>query len=112
MNLRERYFAAVKESQRKELISKSATSGPQVYAIKNQAGEIIGFAPGERLSPSEVAALKTDVAKSATAEDPNAVLDSLFDFGGPPAVEVSKSVDANDPNAILDGVFPQWLQAN
>lgn len=114
-NLREQYFAAIKQGQRKQLVSKSAAApGPNIYAIKNQSGEIIGFVPGERLSPAEVAALKTDIAKSAETDDPNAILDDLFDFGSPPApVEVSKSVEFDDaPNAVLDGVFPQWLQTN
>ena len=102
MNLREQYFEALKQSQRKQLVSKSAI-GPDIYAIRDSAGNLIGFAPGERLSPGEIADLKTEVAKSAATDDPNSVLDSLFDFGGETTevVEIAKSVEVESDNPNL-----------
>lgn len=109
MSLRENYLHAVKQSQpvgRKELVSKSAL-GPNIYAIRNNAGEVVGYAPGEHLSPAEIEELRKPLGDG----DPNAIFDSLFDFGDANAVEVMKSADdSDDPNTVLIGTFPTWLR--
>lgn len=121
MSLREKYLQAVANSQLstrgKQLVSKSAL-GPDIYAVRDDTGRVVGFAPGEQLSPEEIAKLKQPVSKSAES-DLNAVFDSLFDFGEPltatiggqpvnaTIADVQKSADVDDP---LAGIFPLWLQ--
>lgn len=121
MSLKEQYLEALKTQQKQE-VSKSAISatpltpgkvGPKKYVIK-RGGQVLGYAEGETLSPAEIEALKSEVAKSATLEpEPdNSIFDDLFEFGAgePEAVEVQKS--ANETDSILASIFPRWLQPN
>ena len=116
--LREHYLDTLRRSQSgKQLVAKSG-SAPRMFCVRNRNGDVIGFGPGERLSPAEIADLKQDVAKSTktgTEADPNAVFDSLFCFGSAQvtnSVNVSKSADDENKESVLDGVFPLWLQPN
>lgn len=112
--LRQQYLEQIKSAQRgetrhKQLVSKSGI-GPQMACLRDANGEVIGFAPVERLSPDEIQ--RQLVAKSIDDSDDNAVFDSLFDTR--PAlqtsgVEISKSA-VDDPNADLVGLFPACLQ--
>ena len=117
MNLREQYFAALKESQRKQLLSKSAVA-PPVLCIRNGA-EIVGFGVGEPASVEEVArqvALSKQLVSKSADTDPNAVFDDspllpiLQSIGRDPVPQVVKKSAGIDPNSILEGLFPQWLQ--
>lgn len=125
MNLREQYFQALKESQQKQMVSKSVSDvspvrpgriGPYVYAVRNNSGEIIGFGQGEPLSKSEIDSLKTEIAKSATLEpdNSNSIFDDLFEFrpsDEPQTVQVQKSVESDD-DTLLQSLFPRWLRSN
>lgn len=122
MNLREKYFAALKESQRmekgKQLISKSAL-GPAIVALRDDTGRIVGFSAAEPVAPDEVARQvaigKADVSKSATDDDANSLFDAVFGpiLGSPNQADesrtvVAKSADRPDPNAVFDDarLFP------
>lgn len=110
--LRRQYLETLKASTGKQLVSKSA-SGPRIYAVKNNQGDIIGFRTGEPVSPDEV---RRVVSKSASAsEDPNAILDSfvlptpkdgLQSFGQ--LQDVSKSAETEDDDLI--NIFPACLR--
>lgn len=112
--LRTQYLEAFKGS--KTLISKSAI-GPQLYAVRNGAGQVLGFYPGERISPEEV---KRVISKSADLpEDPNNVFDDfrLFPTAQPEeqqfgqSQEIQKGAELDDdPNAELKSLFPSFLR--
>lgn len=118
MNLREQYLEALKASG-KTMVSKSA-SGPQLYAVRNGAGEVLGFYPGEPVSPDEV---KRVISKSALPKDPNGVFNDarLFPTYSEEAglatgeelanelTDVQKSANL-DANAELIGIFPDFLR--
>lgn len=113
MTLRDSFLAAVKATQQKTLVCKSPVA-PPIACIRDKAtGRILGYGPVERVPPDEVARLvKMDVSKSA--DDLNAVFDSLFEFRPdfqPSQADVSKSADLSDDlNPELVGIFPTWLQ--
>jgi len=116
-SLRESYLEAVKQASRKAaprkvLVSKSAI-GPPIYCIRDQSGEVVGYAPGEQLGPDERQRVmgKEDLSKSADL-DPNSCFDDspllpAFNQDGLQSVgqmEIAKSADIDDPDLI--GLFP------
>lgn len=123
MTLREKYLECVKQASKpgKVLVSKSAI-GPDVVALRDANGQVIGFSTVEYVPVTHPDVAKHLVSKSATKPetDPNAVFDSLF-FGGPEvptigpgaskphqtvvAKSVSNDVD-DDPNDVLDLMVP------
>lgn len=121
-SLRENYLEAVKlaskgQRPRKVLVSKSA-NGPPIYCIRDHTGEVVGYAPGETLSPDELQKVmgREDVAKSAEIDDPNSCFDEsplMPEFNGDGVqssgvTEVTKSAENDDPDLV--GLFPSFLR--
>jgi hypothetical protein len=97
--LRQQFLAALK-APGKVLIAKSANA-PEVIAVRNGLGEVIGFGRPEAVSPEEVQAMLIQT-------DPNACFDdsALCPYASRGEVVHKSASTGIEANAIFDSCFP------